>query len=476
MADANTPNHSFILPEVGLSKATWGTKLNQNWGALDAILNTTSGLFLARAGGTMTGAITLSGDPTAVGHATRKSYVDGLSNNRYTKAESDAKYVPLAGGTLTGFLNLHAAPTLAAHAARKDYVDTQVATRLTQTAADARYVGLAGGTLTGPIISNADPTLSTHLARKGYVDAQVATRLTQTAADARYLGLAGGTMTGQIVAPADPTLSTHLARKGYVDTQVATRLTQSAGDSRYATLAGGNSYSGTQTISGSLNVRPASGSESTGVYLRNSASQLLGYFASNVATTYVTIRAYATPSGEDYRDFRFEGDTGRFVAGSFVGNGSLLTFLNASALGSGTVPDARLPTTVARAGTQIIGGNGLSGSGDLSSDVTISLGVPSSITSTSTNSRSATSHTHALSAAAVAELVATLNVSGLGMPALMKKLAGGPTDPATTTAGSNLAYADEEGFTAAGFVPPGIWMVCGHNRGAGGVTLYRRVE
>lgn len=38
MPDTLTPNYAFVLPEVGGSDNTWGTKLNDNWSKLDSIV------------------------------------------------------------------------------------------------------------------------------------------------------------------------------------------------------------------------------------------------------------------------------------------------------------------------------------------------------------------------------------------------------------------------------------------------------
>lgn len=54
-------------------------------------------------------------------------------------------------------------------------------------------------------------------------------------------------------------------------------------------------------------------------------------------------------------------------------------------------------------GRKVSAGAGLSGGGDLNADRTISMGTPSTITSTSTNSASGTTHTHAIDAASTSK-------------------------------------------------------------------------
>src|ERR1700751_2625781 len=125
------------------------------------------GTVLPIAGGTMTGPLILSADPTANLGATTKQY-------------SDTK-VPLAGGTMTGLLVLSGSPIAANGATTKGYVDT----------ADATKVPLAGGTMTGLLTLSADPSANLGPATKQYVDAAKA-----SAGQGVFLPLAGGSMTG----------------------------------------------------------------------------------------------------------------------------------------------------------------------------------------------------------------------------------------------------------------------------------------
>lgn len=82
---------------------------------------------VSKAGDTMTGFLTLNADPSSALHAATKQYVDAATgtdlSSYYTKVESDARFVNLAGSTMTGALTLPGNPTQALHAATKQYVD-----------------------------------------------------------------------------------------------------------------------------------------------------------------------------------------------------------------------------------------------------------------------------------------------------------------------------------------------------------------
>jgi hypothetical protein len=151
--------------------------------------------YVKLAGGTMTGILTLSGDPVNPLDSTTKQY-------------SDTK-VPLAGGTMTGPLLQAADPVNNLGTATKQYVDNKA----------ALYLPLIGGTLTGMLTLSAGPTTALHAADKQYVDTQIST-LTGTVA-ASYLPLGGGTLTGPLLLNADPTTNLGAATKEYVDTRAS---------------------------------------------------------------------------------------------------------------------------------------------------------------------------------------------------------------------------------------------------------------
>lgn len=173
---------------------------------VDANFNDLYNEKLALAGGTMTGALSLSADPVAALHAATKQYVDN-------------GFLAKAGGALTGALTLAGAPTSSLHAATKAYVDSQT----------ALYLLLTGGALSGALTLAGDPSASMHAATKQYVDNK----------DNLSLALTGGTLTGALVLASDPTANMHAATKQYVDARDALRLALTGGTLTGAlTLAG----------------------------------------------------------------------------------------------------------------------------------------------------------------------------------------------------------------------------------------------
>ena len=81
-------------------------------------------------------------------HDQNKLYVKEGSNLEENTV-SDSTKLPLAGGTLTGALTLSGDPTATNHAANKNYTDTQ----------DALKLSLAGGTMTGNIVMSGTETV-----------------------------------------------------------------------------------------------------------------------------------------------------------------------------------------------------------------------------------------------------------------------------------------------------------------------------
>jgi hypothetical protein len=154
--------HTTLIPEtqcIGDSLET----INTNFTNLDTEAVRLENDKVSKAGGTMTGALTLPGvDPTLPDQATRKSYVD----------QKDALLLPLAGGTLTGPLVLDGyvggLPTLDLQAATKRYVDNRI-----PTAADVTgKVDKAGDIMTGFLTLHASPSATDHATSKQYVDSE----------------------------------------------------------------------------------------------------------------------------------------------------------------------------------------------------------------------------------------------------------------------------------------------------------------
>jgi hypothetical protein len=137
---------------------------------------------LAKAGGTMTGVLTLiAGTPAGANDATNKTYVD-------TK-------VAKAGDTMTGHLALPTGPA-AANAVRKDYVDTALGTKADTSyvnSQDALKLNLTGGTMTGAltITGNVGAVITGNVTTYGWGGDNAKGIVFLNAAQSRYLHFDG---------------------------------------------------------------------------------------------------------------------------------------------------------------------------------------------------------------------------------------------------------------------------------------------
>lgn len=121
---------SYVPVRVGAPQ-TGDDAVNKN------SLNGTLAAYMKKAGSTMTGALMLSGEPTEDLQAATKKYVDDKFSSMptptggITQEQADARYLQLVGGTMTGALTLSGAPTSDLQAATKKYVDDQIAANIT---------------------------------------------------------------------------------------------------------------------------------------------------------------------------------------------------------------------------------------------------------------------------------------------------------------------------------------------------------
>ena len=235
---------------------------------------------LELAGGTMTGALTLSGAPLSNLQAATKQYVDQNTTNK----------LPLAGGTLTGSLLLSGAPVVDAEAANKQYVDSTVSTSATAlTTAVNNCVAKAGDAMTGFLTLHAAPTSDMHAATKKFVDDSVANSAAATGTalattngnvtqlrtdvnllmfdpvtknyvdtqDAGRIAKAGDTMTGFLTLHSDPQSPMHAVPKQYVDAIAQGLSTKPAVRLATVTNLAGTYNNGTAgvnaTITGAIN-------------------------------------------------------------------------------------------------------------------------------------------------------------------------------------------------------------------------------
>jgi hypothetical protein len=150
-------------------------------------------------GGTLTGLLALSGNPTSSAQAANKAYVD----------QEISTALSLMGGTMVGMLTLAAPPQNALDPATKGYAD----------ALAAGMLPLEGGSLAGALLLDGDPSSNQQAATKHYADLK--------------LSRSGDTLSGILALASDPVLALHAATKNYVDTQFSNAVSRSG-----ATLLG----------------------------------------------------------------------------------------------------------------------------------------------------------------------------------------------------------------------------------------------
>lgn len=124
---------------------------------------------------------------------------DAESDTRYLQiTAAENTYLKLGGGTLTGNLTLLGNPTTANMAANKDYVDTTVSGYLLKS---------VDSTLTGDLTLKGAPTTDNMAANKKYVDDEITTNTNG------FLPTSGGTLSGRLyladgfTAPGTPSLT-----------------------------------------------------------------------------------------------------------------------------------------------------------------------------------------------------------------------------------------------------------------------------
>lgn len=237
----STPNLGLQIPAYG--SAGWGTRMNQNFSALDSYLS----------GGTPLPQITLSGAITQPTQAATKAYVDaavaggggGGGNATQLQGTSISASIPTSGQFLSFNGTSWTPVSVSASNATSIQGVTVSATAPTTNQVLAyngtSYTPVAGGcpttgcTMTGAIVLPSNPTTNLQAATKQYVDA------------ATTAWLAGGTMTGSLILNANPTVSLGAATKGYVDSATAPAVTSLTGD---VTTSGAGAVAATLAASG----------------------------------------------------------------------------------------------------------------------------------------------------------------------------------------------------------------------------------
>ncbi len=272
---------SVIRSKVGDGSSVWSALpyTSDSSTTINAATQAALDAKLALAGGTMSGLLILSGDPSDLLGAVTKQYADAISTALSTSISGK---LSSAGGSLTGYLTLHADPTDDDHASNKAYVDDVAATKLNK----------SGDTMTGALTLPGAPTADNHAATKGYVDSGA--YQTSVGGSATYAGKVVRTnASGVIDSSLVPVNATYL---GTVNVTVAYALggTYTPGD--YFAV----SASGTIDASWVAKINGAPGTAGAGqfiIYNANTKWDLVGDTSSSSAITGKLDKAGGTMTG-----------------------------------------------------------------------------------------------------------------------------------------------------------------------------------